>query len=84
MPVPAPGLELSVAKSVSGRSEPMPAYRLIGRREIALNLGSNLIGRDQESIVWIDEESVSRRHALIAIDEGGATVRDLGARTGPM
>jgi len=41
-----------------------PAYRLVwGRREIGLDPGENVIGRDRESVVWVDDESVSRRHA---------------------
>src|SRR5262245_40159681 len=47
------------------------------RREIALALGENLIGRDHASVVWIDDESVSRRHARIVVDETGAKLEDL-------
>lgn len=60
-----------------------PAYRLIwGRREIALDPGGNLIGRDHDSVVWIDDASVSRRHARILIDGSGATLEDLGSKNG--
>ncbi len=60
-----------------------PAYRLIwGRREIALNPGENLIGRDQSAVVWIDDESVSRRHARVVVDEEGASLEDLGSKNG--
>lgn len=59
------------------------AYRLVwGRREIALDPGENLIGRDREAVVWIDDESVSRRHARISIGDGAATVEDLGSKNG--
>lgn len=59
------------------------AYRLIwGRREIALDPGENLIGRDRDAVVWIDDESVSRRHARILIDDRGATLEDLGSKNG--
>jgi len=58
-------------------------YRLIwGRREITLEPGENLIGRDREAVVWIDDDSVSRRHARIAIDAAGASIEDLGSRNG--
>ena len=71
------------AKSGSRSTPSGAAYRLIwGRREIALNVGENLIGRDQEAVVWIDDESVSRRHARIHVDEGGATLEDLGSKNG--
>ena len=59
------------------------AYRLIwGRREIALAPGENLIGREREAVVWIDDESVSRRHARITIGPNGATIEDLGSKNG--
>ncbi len=58
-------------------------YRLVwGRREISLEPGENLIGRDREALVWIDDESVSRRHARITIGPEGATIEDLGSKNG--
>jgi DNA-binding winged helix-turn-helix (wHTH) protein len=53
-----------------------------GPREIALDPGENLIGRDRDSVVWIDDASVSRRHARIAVDADGATLEDLGSKNG--
>jgi DNA-binding winged helix-turn-helix (wHTH) protein len=62
---------------------PGAAYRLIwGVREIALNPGENLIGREQAAVVWIDHESVSRRHARITIGENDATLEDLRSKNG--
>ena len=59
------------------------AYRLIwGNREIALTLGENLLGRDEDSMIWIDEAVVSRRHARIVIGETGAVLEDLHSRNG--
>jgi DNA-binding winged helix-turn-helix (wHTH) protein len=70
------------AKEERSASSPN-AYRLIwGPREIALDPGENLIGRDRNSVVWIDDASVSRRHARIAIGESGATLEDLGSKNG--
>lgn len=58
-------------------------YRLIwGTREVALSPGENLLGRDEDSIVWIDDPAVSRRHARIVIDEKGAVLEDLGSKNG--
>jgi DNA-binding winged helix-turn-helix (wHTH) protein len=53
-----------------------------GPREISLDPGENLIGRERDSVVWIDDASVSRRHARIAVDDSGATVEDLGSKNG--
>jgi hypothetical protein len=67
----------------SARHVPPPLYRLVwGRREIALKPGEILIGRDQDAVVWIDEGSVSRRHALVVVGESGATLEDLGSKNG--
>jgi DNA-binding winged helix-turn-helix (wHTH) protein len=60
-----------------------PAFRLIwGDREIALRPGENVIGRDEISVLWIDDALVSRRHARIVIDETGAVLEDLGSKNG--
>jgi DNA-binding winged helix-turn-helix (wHTH) protein len=75
------------AAAMSEKSPARPrtsfACRLVwGPREIALDPGENLIGRDRDSVVWIDDASVSRRHARISIDDTGATVEDLGSKNG--
>jgi DNA-binding winged helix-turn-helix (wHTH) protein len=58
-------------------------HRLIwGRREIALVPGENLIGRDHAAIVWINDESVSRRHARIVVTGEDAILEDLGSKNG--
>ncbi len=65
-----------------GRTHPCP-YRLIwGSREIALTLGENLLGRDENAVVWIDEAQVSRRHTRILVGESNAVLEDLGSRNG--
>jgi DNA-binding winged helix-turn-helix (wHTH) protein len=58
-------------------------YRLIwGNREIALAVGENLLGRDENAVVWIDDALVSRRHARIVIDDTGAVLEDLDSMNG--
>jgi DNA-binding winged helix-turn-helix (wHTH) protein len=58
-------------------------YRLIvGPREIALNSGENILGRDHDAVVWIEGKSVSRQHARIVISNGTATIEDLGSKNG--
>jgi DNA-binding winged helix-turn-helix (wHTH) protein len=67
----------------SGRRGVGLTYRVIwGRREISLEPGDNLIGRDPDAVVWIDDDSVSRRHARITIGTEGATIEDLGSKNG--
>ena len=53
-----------------------------GEREIALTRGENVLGRDPAVAIWIDLDSVSRRHARIVVDEEGATLEDLGSKNG--
>ena len=50
-------------------------------REIELATGETFFGRDK-SVVWIDDPSVSRRHARIVVDGDRATIRDLGSKNG--
>jgi DNA-binding winged helix-turn-helix (wHTH) protein len=60
-------------------------YRLIwGNREIALEAGENPIGRSEDSVVWVDDSSVSRRHARIRIDRSGAVLEDMGSKNGTL
>jgi DNA-binding winged helix-turn-helix (wHTH) protein len=61
------------------------AFRLIwGDREIALHPGENVIGRDEGVTLWIDDNSVSRRHARIVVDEQEAVLEDLGSKNGTL
>ena len=55
---------------------------VMGRREIALSLGENLIGREHSAAVWVNDESVSRRHARVVVDDAGAVLEDLGSKNG--
>ena len=60
-----------------------PIYRLLwGNREVELHAGENLLGRDENAVVWIDDALVSRRHARIVIDRSGALLEDLGSKNG--
>jgi DNA-binding winged helix-turn-helix (wHTH) protein len=51
-------------------------------REIHLRDGENVIGREPEAVVWIDDASVSRRHARIVVGSEGAALEDLGSKNG--
>lgn len=65
-----------------GASRPFACRLVWGPRDIPLDSAENVIGRDSTSVVWIDDVSVSRRHARIAIDDAGATIEDLGSKNG--
>jgi DNA-binding winged helix-turn-helix (wHTH) protein len=53
-------------------------------RSFALVPGSNVIGRDPRSEVWLDDESVSRRHARISVEQEVASIEDLDSTNGTM
>lgn len=55
---------------------------LWGQREVALSEGENILGRGTDSLVWIDAQSVSRRHARLMVASGLATLEDLGSKNG--
>ncbi len=80
------GTALAVRPPVTaagGRAPAAVEYRLIiGRREVSLAPGENILGREAGAVVWLDSPSVSRRHARIVIGGGGATLEDLGSRNG--
>jgi DNA-binding winged helix-turn-helix (wHTH) protein len=68
----------------AGRAEAARlVYRLfLGPREIALDEGENVLGRDPEVTVWIDSRSVSRKHAEIRIQGDTAVLVDLESKNG--
>ncbi len=51
-------------------------------REFVLSQGENLLGRTHEAAVWIEEPSVSRRHALIRVTGSRVTLEDCGSKNG--
>jgi DNA-binding winged helix-turn-helix (wHTH) protein len=69
-------------KATSAAGE-RPVFKLIwGDREIALDEGENLLGRDPLSIACIDVGSVSRHHARITVTGDQATIEDLDSKNG--
>jgi DNA-binding winged helix-turn-helix (wHTH) protein len=53
-----------------------------GRQEIDLVTGDNYLGREPGVTVWIDDPSVSRRHACIRVEGDTATLEDLASKNG--
>lgn len=53
-----------------------------GDREIALQEGENVLGRDAASVAWIDAYSVSRQHARILITGDAVRLEDLDSKNG--
>ena len=55
---------------------------LRARRRMALEPGETVIGRDPGAGLFIDDPSVSRRHARIVVTSESATLEDLGSKKG--
>jgi len=55
---------------------------LLGGRKIPLSDGVNVIGRDPDAAVWIDDTTVSRHHARIVVGEKEARLEDLESKNG--
>src|SRR5262249_1771938 len=51
-------------------------------KRTALEPGETLIGRDPGASLYIDDPSVSRRHARILVTGESATLEDLGSKNG--
>lgn len=51
-------------------------------KRTALEVGETIVGRDPGAGLFIDDPSVSRRHARIVVTEDGATLEDLGSKNG--
>ena len=61
----------------------MTLHWLIFRnRRVGLHEGENVIGRDPEAQVWLDEAGVSRRHARITVAGNEVQLEDLGSKNG--
>jgi DNA-binding winged helix-turn-helix (wHTH) protein len=63
--------------------EQLPLCQLVlGSRRFTLPAGSHLVGRDAAAAVFINHQSVSRRHARIVVTAEHALVEDLQSRNG--
>lgn len=77
------GLAVATRRNGSAAGVGDPVFRLLwGHREIALSEGENVLGRGADSLVWIDAQGVSRRHARVMVAAGLATLEDLGSKNG--
>jgi DNA-binding winged helix-turn-helix (wHTH) protein len=54
----------------------------VNDRTFHLTEGENIVGRDPQCTVWLDESGVSRRHARIVVAGASATLEDLNSKNG--
>ena len=67
----------------AARPDEDAVFRLIwGTRELALGAGENVLGRDPDAAVHIDDATVSRHHARIVIAGDSAALEDLSSKNG--
>jgi DNA-binding winged helix-turn-helix (wHTH) protein len=52
------------------------------KKEMPLESGENVVGRDRKAEVSIEDSTISRRHAQILIAGNAATLEDLGSKNG--
>lgn len=73
--------DAAVPPSGRGRREPSIRLRWPGG-SVELGPGEHVIGRDAQVSVCLASASVSRRHAIVRVQAGQATVEDLGSKNG--
>ena len=61
---------------------PAPCWLAWGTRRVGLAMGENVLGRDAAADVCIEAVGVSRRHAMIVVADGQATLVDLSSKNG--
>ena len=61
----------------------LSAPRIVwGRRVLPLTEGDNVLGRDEDVAIHIDDASVSRHHAVVRVRGDEVTIEDLGSKNG--
>jgi DNA-binding winged helix-turn-helix (wHTH) protein len=80
------GFAADVREAPSHRGRPPTGPQMVlllpdGRR-VALAAGINVVGRDRDADVRIDDSSVSRRHARIVVDGDNVALEDLESKNG--
>jgi len=71
-------------ESVAPTPSPGTCWVVWRDKEIRMQDGENIIGRDPTAAVCADLPSVSRRHARIVVSPEGATLEDLGSKNGTL
>ncbi|HUP45773.1 MAG TPA: FHA domain-containing protein [Thermoanaerobaculia bacterium] len=71
------------AFEAAGTVEETPRFVVfLGRDQIPLRSGENMIGRDPEAAIVISAPDVSRHHARLILDQNKVTLEDLRSKNG--
>jgi DNA-binding winged helix-turn-helix (wHTH) protein len=79
------GYAFSGEATEARRPKTAPALRHVlaeGKREHQLSEGENIVGRDVDAVVRIDDPTVSRHHARLVVEGPAVTVEDLDSKNG--
>jgi len=80
------GVGYAFAGQIEGDVRPKPAEAgprlLTPGLEVLLAEGENVLGRDEGLAARVDLPGVSRHHARLMVEDGVATVEDLGSKNG--
>ena len=68
------------------RPHAMRCWLAVADKTFRLTEGENIVGRDPECSIWLNSDSVSRRHARIVLDSGNRrlTLEDLASKNGTL
>jgi DNA-binding winged helix-turn-helix (wHTH) protein len=58
------------------------SWLAVDDRTFRLTAGENVVGRDPQCTIWLDESGISRRHARIVVTGASATIEDLSSKNG--
>src|SRR5437762_7459154 len=58
------------------------SWLAVDDRTFRLTAGENVVGRDPQCTIWLDESGISRRHARIVVAGTSATLEDLKSKNG--
>ncbi|HYT67167.1 MAG TPA: FHA domain-containing protein [Vicinamibacterales bacterium] len=72
----------SSAASLPAATGAVSCRIIIGDREVGLSQGPHILGRTTEVAIFVDDVGVSRHHARITVESGGAVLEDLGSKNG--
>jgi pSer/pThr/pTyr-binding forkhead associated (FHA) protein len=72
----------TIAPATAATATPSHPVLDIDGRRYQLSGPVTVIGRGSDADVVVDDPGVSRRHAEIRVEPGGAVVRDLGSTNG--
>lgn len=78
----APAVDVKTDGVPAASRTSAPCWLSADNRAYTLWSGANLIGRDPRCDVWLDDSSVSRRHARIMVSGDAATLEDLKSTNG--